>query len=423
MHTSNKPKHLFVATLVCLVASSFYFYDFLIRVIPAAFSSQLMTAFNIHAAGLSTLASAFFWGYALMQIPCGMIYDRFSPPKVLTITVFFSALATLGFTFTNTFVLATFYRFIMGLMTSFAFVGALVVGAHWFRGKNFAAYTGFVQLIGCLGAIFGISPIILLSQQIGWQHSILAIAIFGFALALLMWLTLKEAPTKEHLATQDTMRIGKAYRYAFKFSQTWWIALYGFAIWSPVSIFATLWGVPYFTDPFYQFSDVDAGNLVSTIWWTIAIAGPTVGFLSNYFKTRKIPMFICTIIGVASSITILFSPTKSYLTLTILLIGYGIASSSLVIPFGLIVDLYRRKTVGAITGFVNMAVISGGVLLLPTVGFLIQHFWLGNMQNGAPLYQHENYQKSLLVIPACFLLAFICAFFIKETHCEKTHKY
>jgi len=419
MAEQEKPKHIIIPIIICTIASFFYVYDYILRVIPEAMTNVLMRAFNIHAANFGILASLFFWGYSPMQIPCGMLYDRFSARSILTITVLCSALATLGFAFTDSFVVASLYRFIMGFMSSFAFVGALVVGATWFRGQYFALYTGLVQFLGCMGAIIGITPVALLTFHLGWRHATLWIAIVGIVLAALMFLVIKDAPnTNPELKTYPA----KAYRKAFTHAQTWWVALFGFAIWSPIVVFAATWGVNYLEQT-YNLERNIAGNYISTIWWTIAFGGPIVGWVSKHLRNRRWPMRICALFGFISAMIIIFIPTLSHTEIILTLVGYGIGASALVIAFGLIVDLQPPEAVGAIVGFTNMAVIFGGIVWIPTVGFIIQSLWDGSTAYGFPVYSHNDYQVALLMIPASFLLAFILSFVIKETHCEKVHEY
>lgn len=419
MQKSLKPKSLLFPIIVCTIAAFFYLYDFVLRVLPQAMITPLMSNFGVHARGIGILASLFFWGYAPMQIPSGMLYDRFSPRKIMTTTIFLSALATLGFAVTQNFVLASFFRFVMGFMTAFAFVGALVVGAQWFRGQYFAFYTGLVQFLGCLGAILGITPVTLLMTRVGWRGATIWIAVIGFILALIVFLIVKDAPNR---SAELHVYPASHYKKAFTHAQTWWVALYGFAIWAPITIFATTWGLGYLENT-YRVSMVIAGNFVSIIWLSIGISGPIVGWISKHFKSRRWPMWTCATIGFVSASLLVLSPALPRIALYLCLIGYGIGSSAQVLPFGLIVDIQPPQAIGAVVGFTNMAVIFSGLILLPAVGFIVQHAWSGQLVNGLPVYTHDDYSLALLMLPACFLLAFLTTFLIKETHCEKQHVY
>jgi len=422
MNNNKKQKNLFLAIIVCFVASSFYIYDYILRVLPEALTHQLTQYFNLHAAKFGILASMFFWGYAPMQIPCGMLYDRFSPRKILTVAALLSALATVGFALTQSYALALFYRFSIGFTTSFAFVGALVVGASWFRGQYFAFYSGLVQFLGSLGAILGITPVVILAHHTTWRHTTLWIALLGVVLAILIGLIVRDPPDRKEQNVASTS-LKEAYRKAFSHGQTWWVALYGFAIWAPITVFATSWGMSYYMQQHFNFSKVAAGNQISLIWWTIGLGGPVVGWLSKQLKTRRWPMLVCSFLGLISSLAVLFLPNKAPWLISLLLIGFGIGSSGLVLAFGLIVDLHPPEAVGALVGFTNMAVIFGGMTFLPAVGFIMQHLWNGTTLNGLYVYRYSDYQIALLVLPASFFIALITSFLVKETHCEKIHYY
>ena len=418
--TIKKSKtNLVIPVIICAVAASFYIYDFILRVMPEALTLELMRDFKIGAGGLGILSSMFFWGYDPMQIPCGLLFDRYSARKLLSINILLSALATIGFAFAHNIILASLYRFIMGATTAFSFVGALVVGARWFRGKQFAFYTGLVQFLGCVGAVIGIAPVSALSDHYGWRHASLLIACLGLLFTLLIALFVKDAPTQKKQSNKKAIK--KTVLTCFKNPQTWWIGLFGFSIWAPVTIFGSMWG-----SPFYQLtsglSKVQSGNLVSIIWITIGIAAPLLGWISNALKQRIWPMALCSSLGVVSTLGLLFLPFH-YLTHLLLLIGFGISASALVVGFGLIVDIQPPSAVGTIIGFTNMAVVLGGMLLLPAVGFIMNHYWNGLYAAGIPLYSKHAFQMALLVLPISFLLALISSSLIKETHCKPRHQY
>jgi sugar phosphate permease len=419
MTIKQSKKRLIIPVIICAIAASFYIYDFILRVMPEALTLDLMHDFKIGAGGLGILSSMFFWGYDPMQIPCGLLFDRYSARKILSITILLSALATIGFSLTHSIVMASLYRFIMGATTAFSFVGALVVGATWFRGKQFAFYTGLVQLLGCAGAVIGIAPVSALAGHYGWRHTSLLIACLGLIFTLLIALFVKDAPSRKK---QKSKKSHKAlYKKCFQNPQTWWVALFGFSIWAPVTVFASMWG-----SPFYQqsagLSSVVSGQLISVIWITIGLAAPLIGWLSNHLKQRIWPMVICSLLGIASTLGLIFIPYH-FLTHLLLLIGFGISASALVIGFGLIVDIQPPAAVGTTIGFTNMAVVMGGILLLPSVGFVLNHFWSGLSRAGDPIYSAHTFKMALLVLPVSFLLALLSACLIKETHCKPTYKY
>ena len=86
---------------IWVLSAGFFFYKYLLQVSPSVMSYQLMSAYSLTGAGLGNLAACFFYGYFLMQIPVGLILDKWSPRLVITIAVFFCALSTLLFSYTH----------------------------------------------------------------------------------------------------------------------------------------------------------------------------------------------------------------------------------------------------------------------------------------------------------------------------------
>lgn len=160
-----------VPFIVGIVASSFYAYDFLIRVMPMAMAHELLSTFKIQASELSVLFSGFFYGYALMQIPVGILCDKFGARLLLSGGLAICAFATFLFGSTTYFPIAVISRIIMGFTASVAYLGALWVGAYWLGSQRFAMYAGLVQVLGCIGAIIGSVPVAHLTETYSWQKN------------------------------------------------------------------------------------------------------------------------------------------------------------------------------------------------------------------------------------------------------------
>lgn len=417
--------------IIGIVASSFYTYDFLVRVMPMVMAHDLLKSFKIQASELSILFSGFFYGYAAMQIPVGMICDKFGARRLLSFGLLICAMATALFGFTRYFPIAVVARIIMGLTASVAYLGTLWVGAHWFLDtQRFTLYTSLVQVLGCAGAIIGSAPVAHLMVTYGWKNTSYLIALLGFFLTILNWFVIRDKP-KEPKFIQNTKFIPKKnkiyFHHVFKRSQSWWIALFGFSIWGPVALFATSWGALFLTSS-HHFSNVRANNLpatglISLIWIGIAIGGPIFSWWTNFIKRRRLPIITAAVLGFISACLILYVPTLPKLALSICLFLFGVASSSQAIAFGLVIDNNRSQVVGTASGLTNMGIIFGGVVLQPFVGLLLDKCWDGRMINTVPVYSIQAYQIALTMIPVLFLLAFIIGgFIIKETYCTKQYQ-
>ncbi len=419
----NTSKASFLPFLVCGVGGFFYVYEFFLRVMPSAMTEDLMRSFHIDAGGLGILSAFFYYGYTPMQIPAGLLLDRYGPRILLTISMAVCAIGAFAFGLTNSAIIASVARLCIGLVSSFAFVGALVLASRWFAAKYFALIVGLIQLMGCVGAIVGEAPVAVIVQSIGWRSTMFWSGAVGAVFAILFWLIIRDRPDQAisnevphvpHSNMTEWERLSKV----VKNPQTWAIGLYAFSCWAPVSIFADLWGIPYLK-VFYNTSVAQAAIGVAIVWIGIALIGPLVGWWSNRIGNRRIPLLLCSITGLISSLMLLYIPSLSWSVMYIALFLFGAAASSQSVTFGVVQDNNPLSVAGTAVGFNNMAVILGGVLFQPLVGLLLNSHWEGTIVNGLPYYTLENYRNALVLLPICSLIGiFSSIFLIKETNCQ-----
>ncbi len=418
-------KSLPLSILVCSLAALLYVYEFMVRVAPSAMTDELMRSFHIQSVGLGFISALFFYGYTPMQIPAGLIYDRFSPRLLLSLATLLCALMTFCFAFTHSFIIACIARLLMGAAGAFAYIGALLIASRWFSAKRFSFYAGLVQFLGCMGAIMGQAPITILKGLIGWRQTNYIIAAIGVFFALIMWLIIRDYPeghphkkTTPHKKNHSLKRL----EHVCHKKQTWWIGTYGFTCWAPITVFATLWGIPYLSNRF-NVDTTQASTMIIAVWLGIAIASPLVGWWSNHIASRRIPMITCSIVGLIGALGILYLPYNSWHIALFFLSLIGFSAGSQVISFGLVIDNNPHSVLGTGLGFNNMAVIAGGVLLQPLVGVLLKLTWNGDIHHGIPFYSLHSFQIALSLVPLCSLAGiFIACYCIKETHCKSTFK-
>ena len=400
--------------LIVGLAGFFYIYEFYLRVMPSAITHELMRSFNIEASGLGLISSLFYFGYAPMQIPAGMLFDRFSPRVILTISVFLCGAGALIFGITDNFTLACIARWIIGFAASFAFVGSLLLASRWFGAKYYAMIAGLIQFMGSFGAIAGEWPIAKVVETFGWRPTAIWSALGGLILAVMFGFIIRDYPLdavikpKQHEKT----RLG----HVLRAKQTWAIGIYAFSCWAPISIFAAMWGVP-FISKLYDTSPTSAATAIMATWLGTAVASPFIGWWSNRINSRRWPLIICSIFSLITSLIMIYLPISWPLMVFTLFI-FGCAAGSQTLTFGLVHDVHPPSVAGTAVGFNNMTVILGGMTLLPLVGFILQAGWNGVLINGLPDYHVANYQSALIMLPICAVIGIISSvFMIKETHC------
>lgn len=408
--------------IVVAAGSLFYLYEFFLRVAPGAMAQELMGAFNIDAGSLGLLAAWFFYGYAPMQIPAGLLGDRFGPRRVLLAAIAICAIATFLFATTESFIMASSSRLFIGVAASFAYIGPLMLASRWLHAKHFAMATGSIQLIGSFGAIIGGEPVARVVSAFGWRQSMIYAAMIGIGIAIIIGLVVKDNPKGEASPKCNTAKEKhpelKRLRTVCGNPQTWWTGLIGFCFWAPMSVFAELWGIPFLMRT-YHVSAIDASSATMWIWIGVIFGGPINGWWTNHVHSRRKPIMITLLINLAAAFGMIYWHPHSWQLLEVLLFVFGFTCAAQCITFGLVSDNNPTNVAGTAVGFNNMAVIAGGSLLQPLVGLILRSFWDGSMNaGGIPIYSAHSYNLAFMMIPACTLIGLLTVMFkIKETHC------
>ncbi|MCB1107730.1 MAG: MFS transporter [Chlamydiia bacterium] len=414
MDKSMRILGIFIYTLTSL----FLVFEMALQVSPSVMTRDLMYDFNIGAATLGIMASFYYYSYTLMQIPVGLLYDRFSARWLITCAAFICTIGAFFFAFTHHVAWAAFSRFLMGIGSAFAFVGVLIVAARWFPPHLFAFLVGIAQFLGAMGALCGELPIAWMLDSIPWRVVLVIFGAVGSLLTVLCFMIVRDNPYDDRFIPKRH-HLKKELKEIIGSGQTWWLALYAFCSWGPVVVFAALWGVPYLRVRF-QVPNTYAAVAMALVWIGVGCMSPFLGWLSDRLGRRCLLLRVSSLIGLFSSLILFYVPWVTFNWSFILLLGIGIAAAGQILTFALVKDNNRSTTTGTAIGLNNMAVVAGGALFQPLVGFLLHLLWKGTKDGyGVPIYSVADYHVGLTIVPVCFFIAFLVSFFfIKETYCR-----
>ena len=408
-----------MAYVVVLLASSFYLYEFFLRVMPTVITSELMNAFSIGTGQLGQLLGCFFYAYALMQLPAGLLCDRYGAKNCLVSAVFVCAMSILAFQWTDNFSIASLSRLAIGAASAFAFIGPLALSNRWFPADKQALITGCVQIMGCVGAVIAGGPIRSLVESIGWRSATYYSGIIGVVLTILFFLILKNEPddhVNTHSQSNDhTPDILSTLKIVTTNKVNWYIGFAAFGSWTAVAIFAESWGVPFLNILQGQTDDASASQLM-WVWIAMAIASPLAGWFSDYVKERVRPtMFLLAMGLVASIVLIVFQPHNTYLV-SFLLFLIGASSAAQPITFGLINDLNSKETMATAIALNNMVLVCSTGALTPISGYILEYY--SSSASSLPT-TIAPYQAAFMIVPVSIAVCMIVFYtMVKETNCK-----
>lgn len=414
----NQESGQFNAYVIFLLSATFYLYEFVLQVAPSVMAESMMKTFNVSAAGFGIISAFYFYAYAPMQLPAGLLFDRYGPRKLMTSALILCAVGSFFFASTDSLYTAALGRFLIGIASAFSFIGVLVLVSRWFPPQQFALLAGIAQLMSSVGAMFGEVPLAALIDKVGWRYASFILALIGLCLAALMWIVIRDYPHKQ-VDTVPKRHLKEEWQHLLSVcgrSYTWIIGAYSFSIWTPIAVFAALWGVPYLQQR-YQVSVLVASGLCSMIWLGIGAGSPLLGWLSDRCYSRRLSLGISSILGLAATLVLLYLPNVSLDWMYVVLFMLGLGAGGQTVSFAVVKDNNLPELVGTASGFNNLAVLLGGAIFQPIVGLLLNSSSGSTIVNEVPIYTVQSYTHALLVMPCCFFASLIIVlFFLKESH-------
>jgi MFS family permease len=398
-----------------ILAVIFYCYEYTLRVAPSVMVKNIMSDFSIDAGLFGGLIAFYLYAYAPMQLPAGILMDRFGARKLLTLALILCALGSIMFGLTGDLMIARLGRFLMGAGSAFAFVGLVYICSHWFSGKRMAFLVGFGNSLGMIGAVGGQGPLSFVVDSIGWRATYLWLGIIGFILAVLILFIVRNRSNKQTQVKEvgSLKEVFKNFKIILKNPLTWLNSVIALLFYTTTVNFAGLWAVPFFQKA-YGFNTALAGFAASTIYIGWIVGGPFIGYWSDRLGKRKpILLFFSLIALLAISAVIYIQDLPVLMIFGLLFIG-GIALSAQLLTYTLSVELNISQAKGSAIAFTNFMVFLAGSIVQPLVGYLLdRHAHLSGV-NAAELFSVADYHFALMVFPLSLALTFVLTLFFKE---------
>src|SRR5246500_5308305 len=132
-------------------------------------SPQLQQEFGLTDGELGWLFSGFFWSYALLQIPTGMILDRFGVTSVYRVSAFLWSIASGATAFAGGFGGILTARLVLGIAEGPAFPASAKATGYWFPRGERAMATSIFDAAAKFANVIGVPLVALAVVRFGWR--------------------------------------------------------------------------------------------------------------------------------------------------------------------------------------------------------------------------------------------------------------
>jgi len=404
-----------------------YIFVYFHRLCPAVVAVDLQNAFSASAGLMGVLASAYFYPYALMQLPAGLLSDSIGPRKTATFFLAIAGVGSLIFGLAGGIGVAVAARVMVGVGVSMVFIPAMKILSQWFRAREFASMTAILNIMGGVGALTAAAPLALMTGWFGWRASFEIIGAITLFMAAVVWFVVRNRPEDKgwpSIAEIDHSGPGTAVppmsislwegaRSVVTEKYFWPLAVWFFCGCGIYFSFGGLWAGPYLMHV-YGLSRAETGNILNMIAVGLIVGSPLVSTLSDkVFHSRKKVMIPVTAVLVGEFLLLSVFPSGLpqpllYLAVFVMTVC---SASIVVIGFSTTKELFPIEIAGTSVGTVNLFPFLGGAIFQPALGWILEAF--PRAASGG--YSLEAYRAMLLVLAGAAIVGLVSTFLMKET--------
>lgn len=379
-----------------------YLVDSVFRAAPSALSNVIMREFNLSYSAAGLVMSIYMLPYALMQVPSGLISDRWGPRRTLLFFLLITIIGNFAFLSAQGYWMLLTGQMIIGFGSSIIFINAVKIIETWLPAGSLGRGLGVLSAASPLGVFLAYSgfPLFYSTQGVWRPIYLVFTLVMGVALTLDA-IFISDPPRVEGEASSEggfRMLISVASnRVLIPLYIGYFVSGFNWCFWS--------WMPKFFIDT-KGFSYVEAG-LVSGVPTITSIGGCVlVGAVSDKLRQRKLPLAVFAALDALILALIILlpatTPTHVFLVTGALI---GITSTMWVLPYAMVAEVLPSNLSGVGLGLLNFLGYVGSIVMTPLFGALID-------STGSYAFSNQ------IVIAIALIVVFFYSVLVKETHPE-----
>ncbi|MDN3456074.1 MFS transporter [Rhodococcus sp. APC 3903] len=332
--------------------------------------------FSISPSVLSSFVVLQIVVYAGMQIPAGVLLDRYGSRIMIAVGAFIMMSAQLALAFTESLPVAIGARIAVGAGDALTFISVLRLIPQWFPPRQVPLVSQFTGILGQLGQVMSALPFMLLLSGPGWTFaygSAAAVGLLAFALALSV---IRDAPPGADVVAvpAGAKEIGRQIKTVWMRPGTRLGFFSHMGTQFSITTFALLWGVPYLKSA-QGLDSTTVGSLLTLSVISAIVAGPILGILTGRYPMRRSWLVLTIMVASALMWTIVLSrsePSPLWL-LTILVVVISVGGPGSVIGFDYARTSNPSSAMGTAQGMVNIGGFLASLIVIQVMGVILGH--------------------------------------------------
>ena len=333
---------------------------------------QAAARFGVGPAALSTFTVLQVAVYAFMQVPTGLLVDRFGPRVTLTAAALFLGGGEIAFGLAHSYPLALLARAVLAVGDAMTFVSVLRVVAATFPAKGYPLLVALTSMLGGVGNLAATIPLTLALGRFGWTTAFVLAGVVtaGYAAVLATGVRVRTVShSAEQIGVRDVLRGARA---AWRVPGTrlgFWVH---FACMVSPTTLGLLWGYPYLVST-QHLSAVAAGEVLAVLVTAGLVANPVIGAVTSRRRELRMPIVGTALSAFALTWAVLLLDPRPlpFGALMVAFAIFAIGGPASAVGFALARDYNPMHRVGTATGVVNVGGFVATTFAALGVGLLV----------------------------------------------------
>ncbi|QNO36448.1 MFS transporter [Protaetiibacter sp. SSC-01] len=364
--------------------------------------------FEVSAAVISAVAVVQIVVYAVLQIPVGVLADRFGAPVLIVTGAVVMAAGQATLAFADGVGLAILGRVLVGTGDAATFVSVLRLLPAWFQGRILPQLSQWVGMTGQFGQIVSAFPFALLLGFAGWTPSFLAAAGASVVAAVVAAGLLRRGAaltTTAEIAAIDPTELGlRASLRRVGTRLGFWAHLLGGSLPTMLGI---LWGYPFLTAGLGYDAGTASGVFSLMVVGTL-VSGPVIGLLVARHPLRRsdVVLALTWAVFLVWAVVLLWQPVPPVWLVSLFFLGVGVCGPASLIGLDVARSENPSHAHGSATGIANSGGFVGGFVAMLLVGAVLDVVDDVRVASGLPseLYSLDGFRYAFFSV---FLVALV----------------
>ena len=343
--------------------------------------------FGISGSQLATFVMMQLLVYAAMQIPVGLMLDRFGSRRILLVGVATLTLAQAGFAFADSYGFALLARLFVGAGDAMIFVCVLRLVNTWFAARRIPLITQLTGVLGQLGGIIAAVPMTLALRELGWTNTYLLAASVGIVVGFLLVLFIHDTPDERSISGPQLSLA----EVRTSLAESWEHPGTRLGLWTHFSTqfsattLGLLWGYPFFVRG-EQLSASTAGLLLTILVIAVMAAGPILAWIITNHPWHRSTLVLGIVLSIVGVWTVVLvwpgNAPMPLLVVLVIVVGIGGPASMIGFDFGRTFNPEHRM--GGAIGIINQGGFVASLLLVVAIGLILDWRTPGSGTDYAP---------------------------------------